>query len=178
MAVAKLGKKNKLTKEELEAKKAILRIFTIYPDLMISKLSKQAGDEGKLIRKGMLVYSSTSQPDSQEKFNKLIERSENEDEFSIDYSMTFGTKNPVTGSIIREAEYRMNTNIKFEEGVSKLTVLQNTTFSTTKEAEEKYKYLFELMDKENNMIKTLTPDELVKYVNDLVFNLIQENVIN
>lgn len=178
MAIIKLGKKRKLTKEELEAKEVILRIFTVYPDLMISKLSKQAENDGKLTKKGILVSSSTTQPDSKDVLMKMLDEAVEKDEFNIDYIMTFGSKEPITGKLVQEAEYKMNTDIKFEDGVSKLTVLQNTTFSTTEEAKEKYKYLFELIDKENKMIKTLTPDELVKYTNDLVFSLMEENIIN
>lgn len=178
MAIIKLGKRKKLTKEELEAKKVVLRIFSIYPDLMISKLSKQAENDGKFTRKGVLASSSTSQPDFKDTLTKMLDEAEDKVKFNLEYTMTFGSKEPITGKIIQEAEYKMNTNIKFEDGVSKLTVLQNTTFSTTEETKEKYKYLFELIDKENKMIKTLTPDELVKYTNDLVFGLIEENVIN
>ena len=178
MAITKLGKRKKLTKDELEAKKVILRIFTVYPDLMISKLSKQAESEGKLTRKGLLVASNTTQPGVKEESTKMIDNSENEDEFEINYVMTFGIKEPITGKLIEEAEYSMNTNIKFEDGVTKLSVIQNSTFSVKDEVKDKYKYLFELITKENEKIKTLSPDELVKYTNDLVFGLIEENVIN
>ena len=166
MAIAKLGKKKKLTKEELEAKKVILRIFTVYPDLIISKLSIQAESEGKLNRNGLLVASNTAQPGATEEFIKMIDNSENEDEFEINYVMTFGIKEPITGKLIEEAEYSMKTNIKFEDGVTKLSVIQNSTFSVKDEVKDKYKYLFELIGKENEKIKTLNPDELVKYTNE------------
>lgn len=178
MAVTKLGKRNKLTKEELEAKKVVLRIFSLYPDLMVGKLSKQAESEGKFTRKGVLVSSSTNRPDFKDTLTKMLDEAEDKDEFNLEYTMTLGSKEPITGKIIQEAEYKMNTNIKFENGVSKVTVLQDTTFSVTEDTNEKYKYLFELIDKENKMIKTLTPDELVKYTNDLAFSLIEENIIN
>lgn len=178
MAITKLGKRKKLTKEELEAKKVVLRIFSVYPDLMISKLSKQADKEGKLNSKDLMVSSSNNQPGGQETIMKTVEEAETKDEFDLDYSMSFGSKEPLTGKLIQEAEYKIKTNIKFEDGVSKVTVVQDTTFSVTEEADEKYKYLFELIDEENKKIKTLTPNELVKYTNDLVLGLISENTIN
>lgn len=177
MAITKLEKKKKLTKDELEAKKAILRIFVIYPDLMISKLSKQAENEGKLTRKSMFVSSSTTQPGFRDNFTKILEEAESKDEFNIYYNMTFGIKD-ITGKLIQEAEYEIKTNIKFENGVSKLTVHQDTGFKVKEEAQEKYEYLSKLIDEENKKIKTLSPDELVNYVNDLVFSLIPENTIN
>ena len=91
MAKTKLEKRKKLTKEELEAKKVVLRIFSLYPDLMISKLSKQAESEGKFTRKGVLVSSSAALPDFKDTLTKMLDEAEDKDEFNLEYTMTLGS---------------------------------------------------------------------------------------